>query len=394
MREDYPGQKLCIFISKNDKYEGIVLWELLLEIAFNSRLSGGTVSMGDKGFFGAQDESTDVKALRSSEDLPVLLEFQGRTNRIERYIERVQPMIKQGLLTRADVLITRFSSPDEEIADSPAPENENQSQIFNSEEQSKTEAVDLGQDQTVEDEEPLAEEPHKEFPSFDEEHEYSTDNDGDDLKPAPEISNPDQEDSQEEDIETPPTQVEEETFTEEPASEGESEIPEFQSLDDNDVSEEAVEETPEVEEDYYTPETDEEDIPIFQLTDHSEIPDEDSGADTFEVEDTSESTPETPPADEVGSEQSDENFDKLFDESNKEFDSSFEDMLKQAGGAGGADKNTETDAESVEEPPLKEEPQDLPEDAAAENGGDDQMKHDTNHTEEDVKSYFASLFKK
>ena len=87
MHEDYLGQKLCIFISKNDKYEGIVLYELLLEIAFNSRLSGGTVTIGDKGFFGTQDESTRLKILRSSENLPVVLEFQGRTKRIDRYIK-------------------------------------------------------------------------------------------------------------------------------------------------------------------------------------------------------------------------------------------------------------------------------------------------------------------
>ena len=109
--EDYLGQKLCIFISKNDKYEGIVLYELLLEIAFNSRLSGGTVTIGDKGFFGAQDESTNLKILRSSKNLPVMLEFHGRKERINRYVERVQHMIKQGLVTRTDVRITKFNSP-------------------------------------------------------------------------------------------------------------------------------------------------------------------------------------------------------------------------------------------------------------------------------------------
>ena len=130
MHEDYLGQKLCIFISKNDKYEGIVLYELLLEIAFNSRLSGGTVTIGDKGFFGTQDESTRLKILRSSENLPVVLEFQGRTKRIDRYIKRIQPMIKEGLFTRADVLITKFNSPTSETNDFEELENEDQSQIF------------------------------------------------------------------------------------------------------------------------------------------------------------------------------------------------------------------------------------------------------------------------
>ncbi len=55
MQEEYLGQKLCIFIGENDKHAGRVLYELLLEVALESGLSGGTVIRGREGF-GAHGE--------------------------------------------------------------------------------------------------------------------------------------------------------------------------------------------------------------------------------------------------------------------------------------------------------------------------------------------------
>ena len=41
MNEDYTGEKLCIFIGEDDKYEGHALYGLLLGIALKNGLSGG-----------------------------------------------------------------------------------------------------------------------------------------------------------------------------------------------------------------------------------------------------------------------------------------------------------------------------------------------------------------
>ena len=81
MNEDYTGQKLCIFIGEDDKYQGRVLYELLLEIALDNGLSGGTVIRGREGF-GAHGEIRSMKILRLAENLPLILEFVGRNHKI------------------------------------------------------------------------------------------------------------------------------------------------------------------------------------------------------------------------------------------------------------------------------------------------------------------------
>ena len=109
MNEDYTGQKLCIFIGENDKYEGRVLYELLLEIALENGLSGGTVIRGREGF-GAHGEIHSMKILRMSDNLPLLMEFVGRTPKIDSFVDQIEPMLKEGLLARTDVRINKFRS--------------------------------------------------------------------------------------------------------------------------------------------------------------------------------------------------------------------------------------------------------------------------------------------
>jgi PII-like signaling protein len=107
MYEDYTGQKLCIFIGEDDKYEGRPLYEILLEIALKNGLSGGTVVRGSEGF-GAHGEIHSIKILRISDNLPLILEFVGRTHKIEAYLDLVKPMLTEGLLTRTEVQISKF----------------------------------------------------------------------------------------------------------------------------------------------------------------------------------------------------------------------------------------------------------------------------------------------
>ena len=107
MNEDYTGQKLCIFIGEDDKYQGRVLYELLLEIALDNGLSGGTVIRGREGF-GAHGEIRSMKILRLAENLPLILEFVGRNHKIDTYLDQIKPMLSEGLVTKTDVQINKF----------------------------------------------------------------------------------------------------------------------------------------------------------------------------------------------------------------------------------------------------------------------------------------------
>ena len=107
MKETYQGQKLCVFIGENDKHEGRLLYEKLLEIALDCGLSGGTVIRGREGF-GTHGEIHTTHILRLADDLPVILEFIGRREKIDSFVARIEPLLDEGLLTRTEVEISKF----------------------------------------------------------------------------------------------------------------------------------------------------------------------------------------------------------------------------------------------------------------------------------------------
>ena len=71
MYEDYAGQKLCIFIGEDDKFNGRRLHELLLEKALENGLSGGTIVRGREGF-GAHGEIHSMKIFLLLKTPPIL----------------------------------------------------------------------------------------------------------------------------------------------------------------------------------------------------------------------------------------------------------------------------------------------------------------------------------
>jgi len=103
----YSGEKLSIYIGTDDKYAGKPLYEQILELALEQGLSGGTVIRGREGF-GAHGERHSMKILRLSESLPLVLEFVGRTDRIDAFFQLIEPMISEGLVTRTTVTINKY----------------------------------------------------------------------------------------------------------------------------------------------------------------------------------------------------------------------------------------------------------------------------------------------
>ncbi len=382
MLEYYDGQKLCIFISKNDKYEGIVLYELLLEIAFNSRLSGGTVTIGDKGFFGARDESTKLKILRSAENLPVVLEFQGRADRVVRYIERIQPMIKEGLITLADVQIMKFNSPDEDIEDSESEENEDQSQIFNAKDDEST----LSDSQQENSSKLLDEDGPESIRSDSGIQDEATSHPEDDESDNSVFLEPDEDPEIEDDqVDTPEPDVEIPSFDDD-----EPDIPEFQSLDDDQINNENEDDILEAEDDAFIEEEFEEESPALQLSDLSETQDEAGDEDNFKMDDPDETIEDTSNSSEFAEPKTEDEIDALFEESSEKFENTFDDMLKQAGGATVDDAGLDSEEKKTE----SKDPVESPGDEAEENDAAKSKTYDKNHTEDEMKDYFSSLFKK
>ena len=102
------AQLLRIFIGESDKCEGRPLYEVIVERARKEGLAGATVLRGLMGF-GTDSRIHTAKILRLSEDLPVIIEIVDKPERIERFIEMIDPMIEEGLVTleKANVIAYR-----------------------------------------------------------------------------------------------------------------------------------------------------------------------------------------------------------------------------------------------------------------------------------------------
>lgn len=414
MLKYYPGQKLSIFIGKNDTYEGIVLYELLLEIAFNSRLSGGTVTIGDKGFFGAQDESTQQKILRSSEDLPVVLEFQGTAERIDRYIQRVQPMIKEGLLTLTDVRITKFNRVNEDTDDFENSRNEDQAKIFKDDDNISTGSggsmEDVGETVEVDQQDPDPESQSMEgSQSEDEEAEPIDFLEPDEAQPSvgdvvPEQDTPiekpafddieqtfktvadDQQDiSEDATNETSSSELEDDSYIH--GKDENTDIPGFQSLEDQ-PGQEDVDDILEDAGDSIFEEVAEEEKSVLQLADLSETQAEESEEDVLEAEKPFESGEKTFTESEFTEPKTEDEIDALFEENSEKFESTFEDMLKQAG------QTSAGDVDASEGKTVSNQPGEVIDDVAAPADNTNSKPIDGHHTEEEMKSYFSRLFKR
>lgn len=92
------AQRLCIYTGEQDTFEGRPLHELIVEKAREAGLAGATVLRGVSGF-GANSRVHTIKLLRLSEDLPLVIEIIDASEKIEPFLEEVDAMVSEGLVT-------------------------------------------------------------------------------------------------------------------------------------------------------------------------------------------------------------------------------------------------------------------------------------------------------
>ena len=106
------GCLLRIFVGESDRVDGKPLYEWLVREAREAGLAGATVLRGIEGF-GAHSRLHTAKILRLSEDLPIVVEIVDARERVETFLTRVEPAIREGLATleRVQVRLYRSGSP-------------------------------------------------------------------------------------------------------------------------------------------------------------------------------------------------------------------------------------------------------------------------------------------
>ena len=92
------GHLLRIIIGESSRHQGKPLYEWIVTKAREYGVAGATVVRGMMGY-GANSRIKTTSILRLSEDLPVIIELVDTKEMLEMFLEVVDPVLKEGLVT-------------------------------------------------------------------------------------------------------------------------------------------------------------------------------------------------------------------------------------------------------------------------------------------------------
>ncbi len=101
------AELLRIFVGESDRHDGRPLHEAIVELARERGLAGATVLRGIMGF-GAHSRVHTAKILRLSEDMPMVVEIVDTPERIEAFVEEIDGVIDEGLVTLEKVRVIAY----------------------------------------------------------------------------------------------------------------------------------------------------------------------------------------------------------------------------------------------------------------------------------------------
>ncbi|MDO9300447.1 MAG: DUF190 domain-containing protein [Anaerolineales bacterium] len=99
MRLPEEGSLLRIFIGESDRHDGKPLYEWLVLQAREQGFAGATVLRGIMGFGANTRVIHTFKIERLSEDLPIIVEIVDTKEKLEAFLDLIDPHIKAGLIT-------------------------------------------------------------------------------------------------------------------------------------------------------------------------------------------------------------------------------------------------------------------------------------------------------
>jgi uncharacterized protein len=108
MRHLETALRLRIFLGEDDKYQGRPLYEEIVVQAQRSRIAGATVFRGYMGYGGSSGLHAG-KILRSSKDLPVVIEILDSEGKVNAFLEILDQLLSGGIVTVEKVQLYRFA---------------------------------------------------------------------------------------------------------------------------------------------------------------------------------------------------------------------------------------------------------------------------------------------
>lgn len=109
MRLQGEGKLLRIFIGESDRWHHKPLYEEIVQTARRMNMAGATVTRGIEGF-GARSRLHTARILRLSEDLPLVIELVDTADKIDSFMEEIDHMIEEGMVTLERVEIRKYQA--------------------------------------------------------------------------------------------------------------------------------------------------------------------------------------------------------------------------------------------------------------------------------------------
>ncbi len=100
--------RVRIYIGESDRYKHKPLYMAILERLKAEGAAGATVTRALAGF-GAHSRIHTATIVRLSEDLPIVIEWIDRPDRVERLLPLIEPMVREGLITVDEVQVRKYA---------------------------------------------------------------------------------------------------------------------------------------------------------------------------------------------------------------------------------------------------------------------------------------------
>lgn len=101
-------QQVWIFIDERDHWQGQALSMAILELLRREGCAGGTVLRGIAGF-GAHSRIRTTSLVEMSSDLPLVVTFIDRADRVARVLPQISAMVNEGLITVMPVEVVKYT---------------------------------------------------------------------------------------------------------------------------------------------------------------------------------------------------------------------------------------------------------------------------------------------
>ena len=109
MKVEVDAKMVTIFVNSTDQWHGRPLYSAIVQLCQQKGLAGASVTRCVEGY-GAGHRLHTTRLLELTENLPVRIEIVDLAERVEPLLADLSTMIREGLVTVANVHILRYLS--------------------------------------------------------------------------------------------------------------------------------------------------------------------------------------------------------------------------------------------------------------------------------------------